>query len=59
VMNDDGLPMNYRIVDARTGRTVRTGTREPGTDVIDDDRLVPRIVIFCDEEGRGRTTPRR
>lgn len=53
IMNDDGLPMNYRIVDPRTGRTVRTGTREPDTAIIDGDRGAPRVVIFCDETGVG------
>jgi hypothetical protein len=56
VMNDDGLPVNYRIVDPKTGQTVGTGTREPGADIIDDDQLVPRVVIFCDEEGSATST---
>ena len=46
---DDAVPRNYRIIDPKTGKTVQTGTRNPGTGVIDDDRLVPRVVIFYDE----------
>ncbi|HUR03055.1 MAG TPA: DUF4038 domain-containing protein [Nonomuraea sp.] len=45
---EEGVPIGYRIVDPRTGRTVATGRREPGR-LIEDREHVARVIIFCDE----------
>ncbi len=45
-MREDGLPVRYRVVDPRTGATLRTGRREPGQPI--DTGAGPRVVIFHD-----------
>jgi hypothetical protein len=46
---EDDLPMNYRIVDPRTGDVLATGRRSPG-EPIEDDRHTARLVIFHHDE---------
>jgi hypothetical protein len=46
-MREDGLPLNYRVVDPATGETLAEGVRVPGQP-IDASAGQPRLVIFCD-----------
>jgi hypothetical protein len=45
-MREDGLPIHYRVVDARTDKTLAEGDRTPGAPVPDDHEQ-PRVIIFC------------
>ncbi|MEU4226677.1 hypothetical protein AB0F17_20465 [Nonomuraea sp. NPDC026600] len=42
------MPIGYRVVDPRAGRTVATGRREPGR-LIEDQEHGARVIIFYDE----------
>ncbi|TDU03403.1 uncharacterized protein DUF5060 [Streptomyces sp. 846.5] len=44
------LPRTYRVIDPRSGETLRRGRLEPDVAVIDDEHApAPRLVVFCDE----------
>lgn len=49
VFAGEQIPRRYRVVDPRTGETVREGTRASADDGIPDEGGAPRVYICCDE----------
>lgn len=45
----EDVPRPYRVVDPRTGATIRAGVRRVADDVVADEGAGPRVYICCEE----------